>query len=168
MRRRDEQFEHYVRENRQSLIRTATLLAAGDAHLAEDVVQSMLTRLYVSWPAFSRSRNQQAYARRSLVNSLIDEKRRPWRREVFSDAVPERSSTPTGEDDARDTRIHQAMAALPPRMRAAVVLRFYLDLSVEDTADVLNCATGTVKSQTARALDRLRAYLGETAEAPLR
>jgi RNA polymerase sigma-70 factor (sigma-E family) len=155
MRGRDAEFDAYVREHRPALLRAATLLTAGDAHLAEDLVQTTLTRLYVSWPAFRRARSPAAYSRRTLVNALIDEKRRPWRREHSSSTVPDRAVTTLDEAD----HVNAALAQLAPRMRAAVVLRYYHDLSVADTADALNCSTGTVKSQTARALERLRELL---------
>lgn len=77
---RDEQFHSFVASRRASLLRTATLLTAGDAHLAEDLVQSTLTKLYVAWPAFRRADNPDGYLRRSLANALTDERRRWWRR----------------------------------------------------------------------------------------
>jgi RNA polymerase sigma-70 factor (sigma-E family) len=158
---RDEQFRAYVLARRSDLVRTATLLTAGDPHLAEDVVQATLTRLYVSWPLFQKAANRDGYARRALVNALMDEHRRPWRRaERTASAVPERAT----EDDPSTPRteaLHLALRDLPPRMRAAVVYRYFHDLSVADTADALSCSPGTVKSQTARALDRLRDVLGE-------
>lgn len=77
---RDEQFHSFVASRRASLLRTATLLTAGDAHLAEDLVQSTLTKLYVAWPAFRRADNPDGYLRRTLVNALTDERRRWWRR----------------------------------------------------------------------------------------
>ena len=159
---KDEEFRVYVLARRSGLLRTATLLTAGDPHLAEDAVQATLTRLYVSWPLFQRATNRDAYARRVLVNALMDEHRRPWRRqERMSSAVPERV-TEADPGTPRTEALNLALGELPPRMRAAVVYRYFHDLSVADTADALNCSQGTVKSQTARALDRLRAVLGDT------
>ena len=159
---RDEEFRVFVIDRRSDLLRTATLLTAGDAHLAEDVVQATLTRLYVSWPLFRRATNRDGYARRALVNALMDEHRRPWRRqERMSSAVPERVAE-ADPSTPRTEALNQALSDLPPRMRAAVVYRYFHDLSVADTADALSCSQGTVKSQTARALDRLRAVLGDT------
>jgi DNA-directed RNA polymerase specialized sigma24 family protein len=77
---RDEQFHDFVVSRRPRLLHTATLLTAGDTHLAEDLVQATLTKLYVAWPAFQRADNPDGYVRRVLVNALIDEKRRMWRR----------------------------------------------------------------------------------------
>ena len=156
---RDEQFRTYVLERRADLLRTATLLTAGDRHLAEDLVQSTLTRLYLAWSAFRRADNPDSYARRALVNALVDEKRRPWwRREQTMEHLPERASTEQSSTP-RTEQLNQALAELPARMRAAVVFRYFHDLSVVDTAEALGCSQGTVKSQTARALDRLREVL---------
>ena len=90
MTERDEQFRDFVVARRAGLVRTATLLAAGDAHLAEDVVQSMLTKLYVGWASFRRADNPDGYVRRALVNALTDERRRLWRKRERSTAeLPE-------------------------------------------------------------------------------
>ncbi|GAA4962437.1 SigE family RNA polymerase sigma factor [Actinoplanes utahensis] len=157
---RDEQFHRFVASRRAALVRTATLLTAGDAHLAEDLVQSTLTKLYVAWPAFQRADNPEGYVRRTLVNALTDERRRWWRRSERSMAeVPDRAAAPHAEGDLSDG-LRVALRDLPPRMRAALVFRYFYDLDVADTADALGCSEGTVKSQTARALDRLRAVLG--------
>jgi RNA polymerase sigma-70 factor (sigma-E family) len=163
---RDEDFRRYVLDRRGELVRTATLLTAGDRHLAEDLVQSTLTQLYLAWPAFQRAKNPKAYARRALVNALVDEKRRPWRRREQTTAdLPERG-TPVSPDGPAAERLNQALAQLPPRMRAALVLRYFHELSVAETADALGCTQGTVKSQSARALDRLRLVLGHDVVEP--
>jgi RNA polymerase sigma-70 factor (sigma-E family) len=159
---RDEQFHSFVLGHRAGLVRTATLLTTGDAHLAEDLVQSTLTKLYVAWPAFKRADNPEGYLRRTLVNALTDEKRRWWRRHERPVAVlPDRPLAATDQDDRSDG-LRTALRELPPRMRAALVFRYFYDLDVADTADALGCSEGTVKSQTARALDRLRSVLAET------
>ena len=145
---------------RPALVRLATLLAAGDAHLAEDLVQTALTRLYVAWRRVERDQGPEAYARRILVNAVVDERRRPWRRSETSRAeLPDApSSDPSAED--RDA-VRTALAALGPRMRAAVVLRHWLGYDVGECARLLGCSEGTVKSQTARGLDRLRVLLSD-------
>jgi RNA polymerase sigma-70 factor (sigma-E family) len=152
---RDEQFRTYVIASRGQLLRTATFLSAGDRHAAEDLVQTALMRLYVAWPRV-RSETIDAYARKSLLNALIDNRRRPFARFERTHAeVPEvavEDPPPTDTESA----VFAALAALPPRMRAAVVLRHLCQLSVGETADTLNCSEGTVKSQTARALTQLR------------
>ena len=158
---RGEEFEQYVLAHRAELLRTATLLTAGDKHLAEDLVQSTLTRLYVAWPAFKRAHNPGGYARRALVNALVDETRRPWRREAPQAQLPETpvpESIATGDDHAGE-RLNHALRGLPPRMRATLVFRYFHDLSVAETAEALGCSEGTVKSQTAHGLARLRDVL---------
>jgi RNA polymerase sigma-70 factor (sigma-E family) len=160
---RDEEFSAFVIGRRVGMLRSACLLTAGDRHLAEDLVQTALARIYVSWPKVARSEAPDAYARRILVNAHIDEVRRPrWRREQSVAQPPDRADTAPGagwpEAVDGDT-IRAALAALPRRMRAAVVLRHWMDLSVEETADLLHCSEGTVKSQTAKAITRLRGLL---------
>jgi len=150
----DDEFESFVRRRRGHLVGTATVLTAGDAFLAEDLVQGTLVRLYLAWGR-ARSGNVEAYARRVLVNAFIDHRRRPFvRREHTVESLPDSVQTAGAELD--DTHLLGALAALPPRMRAAVVLRHVEDLSVEDTAATLGCSTGTVKSQTARGIAKLR------------
>jgi RNA polymerase sigma-70 factor (sigma-E family) len=159
---RDEQFHRFVLSHRTGLVHTATLLTAGDTHLAEDLVQSTLTKLYVAWPSFRKADNPEGYLRRTLVNTLTDERRRWWRRHERTVAdIPERPRPVESSSGDGDDRLRDALRALPPKMRAAVVFRYFYDLDVADTADALGCSVGTVKSQTARALERLRAELNE-------
>ena len=156
---RDEQFHEFVVSRRPHLLHTATLLTAGDTHLAEDLVQATLTKLYVAWSSFQRANNPDGYLRRVLVNALIDERRRIWRRREQSMAeLPDIvASEPSSLSVAEAVKV--ALRELPPRMRAAVVFRYFYDLDVAATADALSCSEGNVKSQTARGLDRLRAAL---------
>lgn len=160
----DGEFRSYVGEQRPALLRAATLLAAGDVHLAEDLVQTALTKLYLTWPNFRAASNPAGYARRVLVNALIDEGRRPWRRHEdpsgeLSDPAPEiHANSPRAE------QVHQALRALPPRMRAVVVLRYFEGLSTAEAASTLDCSEGNVKSQLARALGKLRRLLDDTAD----
>jgi RNA polymerase sigma-70 factor (sigma-E family) len=152
---RDREFAEFVRAHRGGLVTTARLLAAGDGHLAEDLVQNALVRVYLAWGR-ARSGNPIAYARRTLVNCLADHHRRGFtRREQAAAFVPD-SAAPDAATDALDDDLLRALGSLPPRMRAAVVLRHVHDLSVDDTAHALGCSVGTVKSQTARGLDKLR------------
>ncbi|KOX35294.1 ECF subfamily RNA polymerase sigma-24 subunit [Saccharothrix sp. NRRL B-16348] len=135
--------------------RTAYLLC-GDWHRAEDLVQTALTKLYVAWPRVRRD-SPDAYARKVLVRTAIDDSRRAFRRrETVVDKVPD-TRVP---DTASDFDVRRALASLPAGQRAAVVLRYWEDLSVKETARLLGRTEGTVKSQAAKGLAALRALLG--------
>jgi RNA polymerase sigma-70 factor (sigma-E family) len=156
--RRDDEFREYVLRRRPELLRTATLLAAGDGHLGEDLVQIALTKLYVAWPRV-RADTRDAYLHRTLVHALIDDRRHRARRpESPTDTLPDRAS-PEVPDDLPAQPVRDALAALPARMRAAVVLRHWMDLDVDATAAALGCSPGTVKSQASRGLAKLRTLL---------
>ncbi|WP_433212234.1 sigma-70 family RNA polymerase sigma factor [Dactylosporangium sp. CS-047395] len=94
-----------------------------------------------------------------LMRAWLDERRRPWRREASTERLPE--SAAPGPDADRRLAVLSLLGTLPPRRRAVLVLRYFCDLSVEETAEALGCSEGTVKSQTARALESLRADLSE-------
>ncbi|WP_307834298.1 SigE family RNA polymerase sigma factor [Paractinoplanes lichenicola] len=145
---------------RPGLVRTATLLTAGDAHLAEDLVQSVLTKLCVAWPSFRAADSPEAYLRRTLVNALTDERRRWWRRHEWSTADPPDRARDAPAGEGVDDELCAALRSLPPKMRATLVFRYFYDLDIGDTADALGCSVGTVKKQTARALERMRILLG--------
>jgi RNA polymerase sigma-70 factor (sigma-E family) len=164
--RRDEAFRTFVTERRAALVRTATLLTSGDAHLAEDLVQVALTRLYLAWPRLREEDGANAYANRILINAFIDETRRPGRRRERAHAVvPDTQPTTAAEPEDREA-VLAALRDIPPRMRAAVVLRHWLGFDVADTASLLRCSEGTVKSQTARGLERLRDRLAAPSHDP--
>lgn len=153
----DHEFEAFVRRHRSRLLATATALTAGDVFLAEDLVQGTIVRIYLAWGR-ARSGNVEGYARRVLVNAFVDHRRRPFvRRERAADVLPDLPVI-AGSNDT-DTDLLDALAALPAGMRAAVVLRYMEDMSIEDTATTLRCSAGTVKSQSARGLAKLRAAL---------
>ncbi|MFC5728673.1 MULTISPECIES: SigE family RNA polymerase sigma factor [Nocardioides] len=156
---RDVAFAAYVVQRRPQLYRAAWLLC-GDAHRAEDVVQSALTKLYVAWARVERADSVDAYVRRAIVNAHLDETRRPWRRETAAGQdLPESSvaAVPVEEHDALWT----ALRSLAPGMRKVVVLRHFWGLSVEETATDLGISAGTVKSQTSAALRALRTVLAD-------
>lgn len=138
------------------LRRTAFLLC-GDWHTAEDLAQTTLTKMFVSWRRIRRQDAAFSYASRTLVNTYIASRRGRRASEIVTDVLPERLTMP----DSPETRmvVMAALATLAPRARAVVVLRFWADMSVEQVADVLGCSEGTVKSQTARALDKMRPVL---------
>ena len=151
-------------------MRTAALLCAGDEAYAEDLVQTTLTKLYLAWPRVRRARSRLAYARTSLTHVFIDETQRAHRRRETTWADPTQllRSEPAAVGTDLELRevILAALASLGPRQRAVVVLRHWHDLDVAETAWILGCSAGTVKSQNARALAHLRTFL-EAADRPL-
>ncbi len=157
-RREQQAFEAFVAGASGRLMRTAYLLS-GDRGHAEDLVQSTLLRTARRWP---RARRQpEAYARRVLVN-LAKDRWRSLRRRVDEVAADVEPVVPEDAGDVRlleRERLLAAIRQLPTGQRAVLVLRFFDDLSVADTAAALDCSEGTVKSQTARALDRMRSVL---------
>ncbi|GAA5123043.1 SigE family RNA polymerase sigma factor [Alloalcanivorax gelatiniphagus] len=164
---RTTEFVGFTRTHRRDLMRTASLLCAGDEAHAEDLVQTTLTRMYLSWSRVRRADSPLAYARTSLTHVFIDETKRAHRRRETSSADPAQSlaSEPVtaGTDPELRAAVLTALQSLAPRQRAVVVLRHWLDLDVAETARALGCSTGTVKSQNARALAHLRTVL-ETAD----
>jgi RNA polymerase sigma-70 factor (sigma-E family) len=149
-------YREYVSHRLDSLRRTAYLLC-GDWHTADDLVATALVRLLRHWRRVRDMEQPDAYVRRMLLRVWLDERRRPWRRERLTAMPPEQPAPAV--DSAQRLTILALLAQLPPRRRAVLVLRYFCDLSVNETAEALGCSTGTVKSQTARALDTLRARL---------
>jgi RNA polymerase sigma-70 factor (sigma-E family) len=139
-------------------LRKLAYVTCGDWHTAEDAVATALAKLYPRWRRLDRP---DLYVKTMVFRAAIDETRRPWRRERSAgDTLPD---VPARGDPAADTderlRVRAALQAVPARQRAAVVLRHYLGLSLEETAGVLGCNLGTAKSQTSRGLARLRDLL---------
>ena len=153
----DEDFKAWVVARREPLRRSAFLMC-GDWFLADDLVQEAVGRVYAVWPRVSVRGAPDSYARRVVVNLLVDHRRRALRREVPHDELPDRADPTAIDTSARDD-VLRALAEVPPRQRAVLVLRFWEDLSVEETASVLSCSSGNVKSQTSRGLANLRAAL---------
>jgi RNA polymerase sigma-70 factor (sigma-E family) len=139
-----------------SLLRTAYLLT-GDRHAAEDLVQTALAKLYLSWDKVQRREVLDGYVRRIMVNENNSLWRRAWkRREVTTDAVPETAAQPPPAYDGQSEALWRFVQTLPRRQRAVVVLRYYEDLSEAEVADILGISVGTVKSQASRALATMR------------
>lgn len=150
----------FVTHQANALCRTAYLLC-GDWKRAEDATQEALIRLYRVWGRIQRKGSVGAYARKVVVSTTLDGLRRKSSQEVvggdgYFAAEPD-PANPLGMLENRIV-ITQALAELPTRQRACVVLRYFDELSVDETAAVLGCRPGTVKSQTLRALDKLRAH----------
>lgn len=150
----------YVAGRLDHLRRTAYLLCH-DWHAADDLVATVLLKAFVSWRRIRRADDMDAYVRGMLVNAWLDECRRPWRREQVQEFLPEQPVYDTVPDSGG---VGELLRALGPRQRAVVVLRFYCDQSVEETARVLGISEGTVKSQSARALNGLRELAMEKGE----
>ncbi|GAB2456312.1 SigE family RNA polymerase sigma factor [Jatrophihabitans fulvus] len=145
-------FRAFVEANGATLLHAARLLT-GDHHRGEDLVQTALTKVYLKW---GRIDAPLAYARKALVTAHIDASRRKWWGERPTEQLPELpASSEAGVADQRD-ELRRLLAGLPARDRAVVVLRYYCDLSEQDTAASLGIPVGTVKSSCARALARLR------------
>ncbi len=153
---RDDEFADYVRVHYGRMLRTARLLAGGDEHWAEDLVQSACAKLYVHWAKVRQADGVTSYADRVLVNVFVDERRRFWRRRETSTAELLDADVVAGPDHADRLTLLAALGRLPRRQRAVVVLRYFRDLDVATVAVLMDCSEGTVKSQTARALGKLR------------
>lgn len=155
---RDTEFTDYATA-RTPWLRKVAFLLCQDWHRADDLVQTSLTRLYVHWHRASRVDNIDGYARTVLVNVYLAEQRTAWwKRVTLHRESDDMAVLEFDLDVAVDLRT--ALAALPPRQRAAIVLRYYCDMSVDEVASVLRCAPGTVKSHTSRGLDTMRHALG--------
>lgn len=150
-----ERFAEYVAARGRALQRTAFLLT-DDWALAEDLVQTALSRAYPRWSRVEDS-GADAYLRRVIVNTWSSWWRRKWRGELPSSSLPDNETTEPYADADRRTAVKTALARLPRAQRAVVVLRFHEDWSEQDVAHALGVSVGTVKSHTARALAKLRA-----------
>jgi RNA polymerase sigma-70 factor (sigma-E family) len=155
---RDAEFTEYVQARLPWLRRVAYLLCQ-DWQSADDLVQSAITRLYTNWAKVRDASSIDAYARTVLVRVFLAERRSAWARRVSLFAAGHDEPAPFHDHDVR-MDVRAALASLPPRQRATLVLRFYCDLPVEQTAQELGCTPGTVKSQTAKGLAALRGALG--------
>ena len=155
----DAGFTEYV-TTRAAWLRKVAYLLCGDWHRADDLVQSSITRLYANWPRASRADNLDGYARRTLVNTFLAEQRTSWWRRVDLRQNDQDPPAP-GADVEMALDLRAALERLPPRQRATVVLRYFGDLPVAETARALGCSQGTVKSQTAKAVGALRELLRE-------
>jgi len=150
-------FAAFVATRSAALLSFAHVLT-GDRHDAEDVVQTALAATALGWHRLRSKENPEGYVRRAIVTTHLNrQRRRPWL-ERSTGEVPEPADPGPGGAEGLDERdaMWRVLATLPPRQRAVLVLRYYEDLSEADIADVLGCSRGTVKSQAAKALERLR------------
>ena len=151
-------FGEFVAGRSPALLRAAWLLT-GNRATAQDLVQAALVRTWPRWPRLESPGNAEAYVRRVMVTLYATWWRRRWRAEVATAAPPD-GVAPDDAFAAADLRqvVQAALDELPRRQRAVIVLRYFADLSVPETAEALGCSTGTVKSQTAKALAKLRRH----------
>jgi len=162
---RDEEYLEFAAIRAGQLYRSACLLTGGDTHYAEDLVQETLGRMYTLWRRSGwlfggrRIDNPAGYAQGILYRTFITHQRRRSSTERPTGDLPDRPG-PDGDTTLRLTLL-EALARLSPRDRAVLVLRYWEDVSVEETAEILRSSSGAVRTQTSRALVRLRALLGE-------
>ncbi|WP_229068588.1 SigE family RNA polymerase sigma factor [Actinoplanes sp. DH11] len=153
-------YREYVSDRLDGWRRTAYQLC-GNWHTAEDLVSTAVLKIMRHWARVSAAGNPDAYVRRILVRTLLDERRRARQAELPVETVPEHAGAPIEIDTVTDRRtLVSLLTVLPPSRRRILVLRYVYDLSVEETAAYLGCSPGNVKSQTARALTALRSRPG--------
>ena len=145
-------FDEFVSARSVGLLRTAYLLTRDHA-LAEDLVQTALAKVWFAWSQVEG--DPEPYVRKVMVNTYASWWRRKWNGETPHEDLPE-AADPVADHVEQRTDLWVALGRLPKRQRAVVVLRFFEDLSEAETARVLECSTGTVKSQTSKALAKLR------------
>jgi RNA polymerase sigma-70 factor (sigma-E family) len=150
-------FREFVTAKMGSL-RTLAYVTCGDWHAAEDAVANALAKLYPRWRRLERP---DLYAQTMVFRAAIDETRRPWwrRERPAGDVLPDVTEADLSYQTDERLRLRKALMQVPPRQRAVLVLRFFEGLSIDETAEVLGCHPGTVKSQTAHGLTRLRTLL---------
>ena len=160
---RDGAFAEYFAARSGAMRGTAYLLC-GDWHRAEDLVQTAFTKLYTHWNRVARHESLDPYVRKVLIRTFIDDGRRGWWRRERPQEIPVEHEAAQAPTDDR-LMLLQALAKVPARQRAVLVLRYWEDMSVEETAAALSCSTGTVKSQASRGLDTLRGLVAQPVKA---
>jgi RNA polymerase sigma-70 factor (sigma-E family) len=154
-------FAEYVEACSATLFRTAFLMV-GDHQLAQDLVQEALVKTLMAWPRLNDRENLHAYTRRIIVTTSISWRRRRSFHERPVQVLPERPGPDFAESMVTHDVVVAALRTVPPRQRAAIVLRYYQDLTETQTAEAMGCSVGAVKSQVAAGLRRLRESLGPT------
>jgi RNA polymerase sigma-70 factor (sigma-E family) len=156
----DEQEFHAYASARQDALRRAAYLLCRDWHGADDLVQNTLVKVYLRWRVASRTENVDAWVHTVLVRNFLDDRRRRWHRLWLAGAAPHEPPVAEAEPDVPErVTMQAALGRLTRGQRAVLVLRYYADLSIEQTAAALNCSTGNVKSQTHHGLAALRRVL---------
>ena len=157
----EEDFRQFAASRQKQLLRSAYLLC-GDWHAAEDLVQTAFGQLYRAWRRVKRLEYPDAYAKQVLYRCHLSARRKKRFATVPIDSVPEPATSGDGLGDGSTGVLLEALAGLPDRSRAVVVLRFWEDYSVAQTADALGISEGTVKSQSSRALAMLRTRIADS------
>lgn len=162
----EDEYVEYVTARLAGLRRFAFLLC-GDEHRADDLVQQTITKLYERWRRTRTVEHLDRYVRTMLLRVFLDERRLGWSARVaLTGTAPERPA-PDGPDLAQRAVLRSALARVPRRQQAVLVLRFLCDLPVDEVARLLDCSAGNVKSQTHHGLATLRRLLGEPGLAAL-
>ncbi|MFB7590329.1 SigE family RNA polymerase sigma factor [Streptomyces sp. NPDC056169] len=156
---RADEFLEFASARTGHLFRSACLLTSGDTHLAEDLTQETLGRMYAQWGRMARIGNPAAYAQTVLVRTFLSHQRRRSATERPLGELPDRAPE-NGEDPALRIALLDALAGLAPKDRAVVVLRYWEDRSIEETADSLHVSSAAVRTRSVRALAKLRERLG--------
>ncbi len=159
----EREFEEYFRARRDAVRRTAFLLC-GDWDRADDHAQAAFVALHRHWRRIRDRAALDAWVRRTLVRAVVDESRRPWRRERSVPETADPAVAPATDAVATRHVLVDGLRSVPPRQRAVLVLRFLEGLDVSGTAAALGCTEGTVKSQTTHGLVTLRRVLGDALE----
>jgi len=157
---RDAAFEAYFAARSDAMRGTAYLLC-GDWHRAEDLVQQTFTKISQVWRRIQRQDAMDNYTRQTLIRTFLSERRRGWFRYESVGVPPADPPTASAGPTEERLMLLEALVKVPPRQRAVLVLRYWEDQSVEQTAELLDCSTGTVKSQASRGLAALRGLLEE-------
>lgn len=154
-------FEDFVRDRSSPMLRSAWLLTRGDWALAEDLVQTTLSEVWRHWDRVAVMDAPQAYAHKAMVNTFLSWRGRRWSGEVVAAIAPD-SLTDTGGFHRVDMResLRHALGALTAKQRAVIMLRYFEDRTEAQTAEIMGCSVGTVKSQASKALARLRRMPG--------
>jgi RNA polymerase sigma-70 factor (sigma-E family) len=147
---------------RSTALHRAAYLMVGDVSLAQDLVKEALTKTYVAWPRLRDKGNAEAYTRKAITTTAISWfRRKRWSHELSSDSPPDKGSPGHADHVAQSAWLWAALMELPVRQRAAIVLRYYEDLTEAQTAEAMGCAVGTVKSQVSAGISKLRERLGD-------
>jgi RNA polymerase sigma-70 factor (sigma-E family) len=158
---RDDEFTDFVVDHGARLLRTACLLT-GDAHLGEDLLQTALGKAYGSWPKVRRADHPVAYVRRLMVNTHLSWLRRLTNTERVLETFPDRPTGDFQSAHAESDEMRSALLGLSPRVRTALVLRYFDDLSENETAALMGCSRSTVNNHVTRGLAALRSQLSPT------